>query len=184
MRPDAERSPAGSRRSPYSHTHLAGWPAATGRIRAVIGLLVGGFGPAPCQLVHGFQEAVDLRCGVVGSEAGPHRARQRLPAPGGDVDLDRSDLFSAHVQQMEDIGIGAEAAMTHRDAPLMTQRRSHQSVVQAIDDEAREGEAARRAWLRSAKDANTLNGAESLQQTVAQANLVLEHFLETELEQR
>src|SRR5205814_4951442 len=100
------------------------------------------------------------------------------------VVFDGPDLLFAHVQQMEDVGVGAEAAMTHGDAPLVAQRRSHQSVMQTIDDEARQGEATRRAWLRSAKDANTLNGTESFQQTVAQANLVLEHFLETELEQR
>src|SRR5437588_2840984 len=157
MRPGAGRSPAGSRRSASSHSHLDRWPAANGRIRAVIGLLVGGFDPAPRQLVHGFQEAVDLGRGVVWSEAGPHRAGKRLPPTGGDVVFDGPDLFFAHVQQMEDVGIGAEATMTHGDAPLVAQRRSHESVMQPIDDEARQGEAARRTWLRSAKDANTWN---------------------------
>src|SRR5438105_15389280 len=83
---------------------------------------------------------------------------------------------------MEHIGIRAEAAVTDRDPPLVTQRGGDKAVMQAADHKAREREPVRRGpRLDPTQDAYSWYPAQAVEQPAAERHFVLQHLAESEL---
>ena len=88
----------------------------------------------------GLEKTLQLRLRVVGGKARTHRSGQSLAATRRDLAFDRDNLVFAHVQQVEDIRVGAEATVPDSDAPLVAQGGCHKPVMQTVDDETRQGQ--------------------------------------------
>ena len=89
------------------------------------------------------------------------------------------------MQEVKYVRVGAEATVTHRDAPFVTERRGHQTVVQAVDDKARKCQAgARRVRLDAAQHRDPGNLAQSIDEPEAERDFVVEHLVETKLQKR
>src|SRR5207302_4404174 len=137
-------------------------PAAGRRVSPVRGLLVGGFDPAPRDLPDRLEKTVDLGLGVVRRQARPNRARERFAPAGRHLSLHLRDVVPVHVQEVEDVRVGAKAAVADSDGPFVAQGRRDQAVVQPVDDKARQREAgAGRAGLPTTKHPCAGNAAQA-----------------------
>ena len=66
------------------------------------------------------------------------------------------------MQEVEDVRVGAKAAVADSDGPFVAQGRRDQAVVQPLHDKARQREAgAARAGLQTTKHAHAGNAAQA-----------------------
>src|SRR5204863_5409905 len=94
------------------------------------------------------------------------------------------DVRLAHVEEVEDIRVGAEASVTHSDTPLVAEGRGHQAVMQTFDDKARQGKAsAGLAGLDAAEHGDAGNFTQAFDQAPTKLHLVGEHLVESQLQQ-
>src|SRR5439155_1354334 len=117
---------------------------------------------SPRDLPDRLEKTVDLGLGVVRRQARPNRARERFAPAGRHLSLHLRDVVPVHVQEVEDVRVGAKAAVADSDGPFVAQGRRDQAVVQPVDDEARQREAgAGRAGLQTTKHPHAGNAAQA-----------------------
>ena len=103
-------------------------------------LVVGHGGrPATGDPGNGVEEAVDVLAGGVDSGAGPDCAGHPPAVTVKDGGAIVGDLRRRQPQQAQEVGVGAEAAVTYADCVLCAEPGGDESVGDTVDDERGNG---------------------------------------------
>src|SRR5690606_39038859 len=84
---------------------------------------------------HHLHEPVYIALVVVAAETGPHHARHTRAVAGENPVSPRAGLVFAELQQVDHVGMGAETATAHADAPFITEDGGEQEVIDSFDVE-------------------------------------------------